>query len=429
MSNLERIYNAFKIAGKISTDTRKDVIASVFFALSGENFDGNKFAEDALRKGAIVAVIDNAAYSKSKDYILVDDVLISLQELAIRHRKSINSQILAITGSNGKTTTKELISSVLSSEKKSVSTKGNLNNHIGVPLSILNIKDDTEIAVIEMGANHKGEIKRLCEIAMPHVGIITNIGKAHLEGFGSFEGVVSAKNELYEYLRSSSGEIIQNNNDKLLLKLGAKINSYTYGSANANVNGEIISSNPTVKVKWFHNGDKFIITSKLYGNYNFPNIMAAIATGLYYGISPENITKAIESYEPTNNRSQIIKTLKNNLILDAYNANPVSMNNAIVSFKDFGADNPVLILGDMFELGDSSEEEHRKIIELLKLIGFKEVFLVGEDFYKIQNKSSFKTFEKTEDLKNYLFENKLINKNILIKGSRGMKLENLLDIL
>lgn len=429
MSSLERIYNAFKIAGKISTDTRKDVKDSVFFALSGENFDGNKFAEDALRKGALVAVIDNPDYNISDGHILVDDVLISLQDLAIRHRKSINTEILAITGSNGKTTTKELISAVLLSEKKAVSTVGNLNNHIGVPLSILSIKDDTEIAVIEMGANHKGEIKRLCEIAMPDIGIITNIGKAHLEGFGNFEGVVSAKNELYEYLRSFSGEIIQNNNDELLVKLGNDIKSFTYGISNTDVTGEIIASNPTLKVKWYYNDEEHIIISNLYGNYNFPNIMAAVASGLYYGISPENITKAIESYKPTNNRSQLIKTSKNNLILDAYNANPVSMDNAIISFKDFDAENPILILGDMFELGDSSQEEHQKIIDLLKLIGFKEVFLVGNEFFKLKELNNYMSFETTIDLNKFLTENTLNNKNILIKGSRGMKLESLLDIL
>lgn len=429
MNNLEKIYTAFQSSGKISTDTRQDVKNSVFFALSGENFDGNKFAEVAIKNGADVAVVDNPEYSINDDYILVNDVLKSLQDLANLHRKNLNTKILAITGSNGKTTTKELISAVLLTEKKTVSTMGNLNNHIGVPLSVLSIKQDTEIAVIEMGANHRGEIKKLCEIAMPDVGIITNIGKAHLEGFGSFEGVVAAKNELYESLKSSNGEIIQNNDDELLLKLGTHIKSFTYGSANANVNGKITSSNPTLKVKWFYDGKEYLITSKLYGSYNFPNIMAAIASGLYYGISPNNIIKAIESYEPSNNRSQLVKTSKNSLILDAYNANPVSMHNAIVSFKDFNAENPVLILGDMFELGESSLKEHQKIIEQIKSTGFKEVFLVGEDFFKLSKTNDFKSFKTTSGLKNFLMNNKILNKNILIKGSRGMKLESLLNVL
>jgi len=429
MSNLDRIYKAFNVSGKISTDTRLDVNDSIFFALSGENFDGNKFAEVAIKKGATIAVIDNPLYDVNDDYVLVEDVLKSLQDLATLHRKNINSKVLAITGSNGKTTTKELISAVLLTEKKTVATKGNLNNHIGVPLSILSIKKDTEIAVIEMGANHIGEIKNLCEIALPDVGIITNIGKAHLEGFGSFDGVRIAKNELYEYIKSSKGEIIQNSDDELLLKLGAKISSFTYGSSNAFVTGEIIASNPTLKVKWIYNGNEHLITSKLYGSYNFPNIMAAIASGLYYGISVENITSAIESYEPSNNRSQLISTSKNKLILDAYNANPVSMNNAINSFKDFGAKNPVLILGDMFELGKNSAEEHQIIIELLKSVDFKQVFLVGDEFFKLRKSNDFMSFNSTLELKNFLEKDPLENNNILIKGSRGMKLESLLETL
>ena len=429
MDKLNRIYKAFKTSGKVSTDTRMDVKDSVFFALSGENFDGNKFAEIAIKKGATLAIIDNPSYAINDDYMLVEDVLKSLQDLATTHRKTLNTKILAITGSNGKTTTKELISAVLVSEKKTVSTKGNLNNHIGVPLSILRIKDDTDIGVIEMGANHQGEIKRLCEIALPNTGIITNIGKAHLEGFGSFDGVISAKNELYEFIKSTNGEIIRNSDDQILLKLGSEIDSLIYGSDKADVTGELLSSNPTLKVKWNFNGEEYLISSKLYGSYNFSNIMAAVASGIYFGISPANITKAIELYQPSNNRSQLINTSKNNIVLDAYNANPVSMNNAIASFKDFNAESPVLILGDMFELGESAGEEHKKIVDLLQEIDFKEVFLVGEEFFNIRKTNDFMSFRTTEDLRIHFDINILKNKNILIKGSRGMKLESLLDIL
>lgn len=429
MDNKIKIFEAFKKLYKVSTDTRMDVSNSLFFALSGENFDGNKFALQALQKGASYAVIDNPEYKINDKYILVNDVLKALQDLALRHRQSLKTTILAITGSNGKTTTKELVSSVLSTEKKIISTAGNFNNHIGVPLSILNIKPETEIAIIEMGANHRGEIKNLCKIATPDIGIITNIGKAHLEGFGSFEGVIATKNELYESINSRKGEIIKNADDKLLMQMGTDTKSFTYGTKNANVIGEIISANPSLIVKWTFNNSHHIIKSKLYGSYNFANIMAAVAVGIFFNIKAENINFAIESYLPSNNRSQLYKTSKNSLILDAYNANPVSMQNAIKSFKDFDAPNSLLILGDMFELGNSSKEEHKKIIELLKTVGFINVFLVGEAFYNLREPHNFNSFKKTSDLKEFLNMNPLNDKSILIKGSRGMKLESLVEVL
>ncbi len=429
MSSSEKIYQAFKSHAKISTDTRQDVKETLFFALSGENFNGNKFAGIAIKNGASYAIIDDVAYKENDKFILVDNTLLALQQLAIDYHKSLKASILGITGSNGKTTTKELISAVLSSEKKIVSTKGNFNNHIGVPLSILNIKQDTEIAIIEMGANHIGEIKRLCEIAMPNVGIITNIGKAHLEGFGSLEGVITAKNELYQAIKSTKGELILNADDDLLTKLANGIKSFSYGTSNADVSGRIIQTNPTLVIEWEWNSKKYLIKSNLYGSYNFPNIMAAIASGLYFDINPVNICRSIENYKPDNNRSQQVKTKNNKLILDAYNANPVSMNNAIRSFNDFGSTKPVLILGDMFELGESSGKEHQKIIELLKSVGFEDVYLVGDEFYNLRETNSFNSFATTEELKSYLIKNLLVKKTILIKGSRGMKLESLLDIL
>lgn len=429
MNSKDKLFQIFKELQKVSTDTRQDVKDSIFFALSGENFDGNKFAPQAIQNGAKYAVIDNADFNNGENFIFVDDVLKSLQHLALMYRQSLNAKILAITGSNGKTTTKELVTAVLSSERKTISTIGNFNNHIGVPLSILNIKQETEIAVIEMGANHRGEIEQLCEIALPNIGIITNIGKAHLEGFGNFEGVIATKNELYKSIKATNGEIIQNHDDELLRKLSNDIPAFSYGTNSSDVNGDIISYNPTLVVKWSYKNKNYLINSKLYGSYNFYNIMAAVAVGIYFGISPENISSSIESYLPSNNRSQIHKTSNNSLVLDAYNANPVSMTNAIRSFKDFGSKDAVLILGDMFELGESSAEEHQKIIELLQEKIFKDVFLVGESFFKLRESNGFTSFKNTNELKKHLTKYPIKDKSILIKGSRGMKLESLVEVL
>ena len=430
MDNSEKIFEAFKRFASISTDSRQIKENSIFFALSGDTFNGNKFAADALQSGAAMAVVDDASYVKGDDYILVDDSLEALQKLATDYRKSLSATILGITGSNGKTTTKELISAVLTTEKNTVSTQGNFNNHIGVPLSVLSLKTDTEIGVIEMGANHIGEIESLCKIANPDVGLITNIGKAHLEGFGSYEGVIKAKNELYLAIKDSEGELLLNEDDDLLRELGSGINSFSYGSAYADVNGRIIQTNPTLVIEWVWNDKPYLIKSKLYGNYNFPNIMAAIAAGLYFSIKPANICRAIEDYKPNNNRSQQVKTNRNKLILDAYNANPVSMRNALKSFKDFNANNPVLILGDMFELGDDAAAEHKSIIDQILDLGFKDVFLLGEEFYKFKESNNrFTFFRRTPEMKNFLLENQPEGKTILIKGSRGMKLESLVELL
>lgn len=428
--DLERIYHLWEESSGVNTDSRKCKKDNLFFALSGENFNGNKFAEKALEKGAIAAIIDDAEYKTSPKHILVDDSLETLQLLAKLHRDKLNTPILAITGSNGKTTTKELISAVLSSEKKICFTKGNLNNHIGVPLSLLEIKPDTEIAIIEMGANHIGEIAFLCELVSPNYGIITNIGKAHLEGFGSLEGVIKAKSELYDTIRQNNGEIILNNDDNLLNELATGIKSFTYGTTSeANITAEIISSNPTLIVDWKHKGTKYTIQSHLYGQYNFPNILAAIASGIFFGISPQAINKSIEDYIPENSRSQLIKTENNTILLDAYNANPVSMNGAIISFREFNADKPLLILGDMFELGKDSEEEHRRVIKHIEETAFNNVILVGNEFFKFSHTNNFKYFEKTSDLYIWLETYNLQDYTILIKGSRGMKLEVLLDKL
>jgi len=429
MSTTEKIYETFLTYPSVSTDTRKNVAGTIFFALSGENFNGNKFAPEAIKKGAKLAVVDDKMYDMGESYILVDNVLETLQEVALFHRKKHNIPVLAITGSNGKTTTKELISAVLKTSHSIVSTQGNLNNHIGVPLTILKINQATEIAVVEMGANHQGEIKSLCDIAKPDIGIITNIGKAHLEGFGGFEGVVKAKSELYKWLEKRNGKAIVNADDPLLMKLSSKLKKLTYGSKNSEVSGKIIRLKPFLKLLWKTDNTEFELSTNLYGKYNLPNLLAAIALGIYFDITPEKINQAISEYTSENNRSQQVKTSSNNIVLDAYNANPVSMAEAIRSFHESGFDDPYLILGDMFELGEVSMEEHQKIVDQLNETGFTRILLVGKDFYKCTVPSYFNTLESTSSAAAYLEKHPIKKANILIKGSRGMKLETLLTLL
>jgi len=427
---IEELYAHFQKFPIITTDTRKDVKDSIFFALSGGSFNGNQFAKTAIKKGAVLAVIDDPQFlKKGNKYFLVDNVLETLQQLAVHHRSFYKKPLLAITGSNGKTTTKELVSAVLSSNYNTTSTQGNYNNHIGVPLTLLQLSSKTEIAVIEMGANHQGEIAKLCEFAKPELGMITNIGKAHLEGFGGFEGVKKAKNELYDYLRISGGKAIVNADDPLLMKLSEGIEQQTYGADNADIQGEITSFKPFLHIKWKKGKTIYNIETALYGSYNFPNIMAAISMGCLFNVPPKIINKAIANYIPKNNRSQQFVTQKNKIILDAYNANPVSMAGAVSSFNAFEPENPWLILGDMFELGESSVDEHKKIIELLTETGFENVLLVGEVFHSLKEKSTFKTFQNTKDAYKYLSKYKIKKAEILIKGSRGMSLEKLLPLL
>jgi UDP-N-acetylmuramoyl-tripeptide--D-alanyl-D-alanine ligase len=429
MSNTQQLYELFLQHPFVSTDTRNDVSNTIFFALSGENFNGNKFAEQALKKGAALAVIDDKEYLKGENYFLVEDVLTALQTLARHHRKENKIPLLGITGSNGKTTTKELISAVLGSSKNIISTRGNLNNHIGVPLTILTIKPETEIAVVEMGANHIGEIELLCKMAKPDVGLITNIGKAHLEGFGSLEGVIRAKNELYQSLKSSHGQALVNADDELLMRLSSELNRITYGTTKANTVGKIISLNPFLTLSWTYFDKEYILPTQLYGKYNFANVMAAVTAGIHFGIAPEKINMAISNYIPENNRSQQINTTTNKIILDAYNANPVSMTEAITSFSEAEFDNPFLILGDMFELGKAAKEEHQKIIQQLSNVGFQNVLLIGKEFFRSSIPKQFTVLETTEDAKTFLQKNSIKKATILIKGSRGMQLETLLNFL
>lgn len=421
------LYAAFLKHQKIVTDSREIVPGCIFFALRGEKFNGNAFAGEALDNGAALVVIDEQKYFSGSRCFVVNNVLQTLQELALHHRSQLKIPIIGITGTNGKTTTKELIAAVLSKKFKTCSTKGNLNNHIGVPLSILQIKTDDEIAVIEMGANHQGEIAALCAIAQPDYGIITNIGKAHLEGFGSYEGIITAKNELYEYIRKNNGHVFVNGSDDLLMKLSANIQRTTFGTENfADKAGVLTSSFPYISVKTSFGKVNQNINSKLIGTYNFENIVAAAAIGDYFGVKPAGIKSAIEGYLPSNNRSQVIETQKNKLILDAYNANPTSMEAAIRSFAAYPVNNKVIIAGDMLELGSASLLEHQRILDIINSLGFTEVMLVGKQFARANQNPEFNAFAAVNRAFHHLKHNSFNGKTILLKGSRGIMLEKLL---
>lgn len=427
MNSIKTLYEAFLKSSGIATDSRETVQDKIFFALSGENFNGNRFAEAALSHGARLAVIDDPAYQKNKQCFLVGNTLETLQQLALHHRKQFTIPVVGITGTNGKTTTKELTTAVLQTTFKTVATQGNLNNHIGVPLTLLRIQANTEIAVVEMGANHLGEIDFLCKLALPTHGIITNIGKAHLEGFGNFDGVKKTKKELYDFLENSKGLVFVNADDTLLSELSKKLNQFSYGTSKGHVKGEILIHKPFLKVKVDLGVKTIFVASHLYGSYNFMNMLAAAAVGNYFKVPAQAIQVALENYIPSNNRSQQVKTNHNHLVLDAYNANPVSMTHAINSFKEAGFENECLILGDMFELGAGASEEHQKVVDLLLQQGFQCVYLVGEHFSK--TKSPFTCFDTTQKAASYFQENPLKNKTILLKGSRGMHLETLVKLL
>ena len=418
--NISKLYNIFKEYPSISTDSRNIKKDSIFFALKGENFNGNKFAKEALKSGCKYAVIDEKEYEINENYILVKNALKTLQQLASIHRDNINIPIIAITGTNGKTTSKELITSCLSSELETAYTKGNYNNHIGVPLTLLEINKKHEIGIIEMGANHKNEINFLCEIAKPSYGIITNIGKAHLEGFKNFEGVKSTKKELYDFIKKNNGIIFINNDDKTLNEISKNIKSITYGK-----NGDIIGKEVTSSVYTEVLFNKIKINSNLIGSYQFYNIMLAIAVAKHFSIKEKNIIKSLESYYPKNNRSQVIQSESNLIILDAYNANPSSMSEMINSFYKIKKDGKVCILGDMGELGIFSKDEHEEIIKLNKKLSLK-TFYIGSEFRKLTKKNSFINFQ---EFKNYLKNFPISNSTILIKGSRSQKLEDIVELL
>ena len=399
----------------VDTDTRNIREKTLFFALKGDNFNGNKFAEKALNLGASYAIVDEKKYQTQENIILVDDVLKTLQHLANYHRRQLNIPIIGLTGSNGKTTTKELINIVLSKKYSTTATKGNLNNHIGVPLTLLSMTDKTEMGIVEMGANHQKEIEFLCSIAEPDFGYITNFGKAHLEGFGGLLGVIKGKCELYSFLENKNKFVFVNTNDEIQLKKTKNITSIYFEKSL-----KFLEVNPFVKISYKNN----FIQSNLIGTYNYSNIAAAITIGKYFNVSLIDIIDAIQSYTPTNNRSQIIETKKNKIILDAYNANPSSMKVALDNFNSIKETNKVVILGDMFELGESSLKEHQDIADLVALLNFDKTFFVGHNFLLTQtDKHQFSTYEKLE---NYIKKNPLEHQSILIKGSRGMRLERIL---
>ena len=418
------LYNYFKESSSVSTDTRLINKGSIFFALKGENFDGNKFAEEAIKSGASYAVIDDQSLNNPK-FIKVKNVLKSLQDLSKFHRsKLLKTKIIALTGSNGKTTTKELISEVLKKKYKIISTIGNLNNHIGVPLTLLRIKQNTEIAIVEMGANHLNEIKLLTDLINPDFGLITNFGKAHLEGFGSIEGVIKGKSELYDFLIKNDKKAFINNDDYIQNQfIGNKI-SFSKEDKSNYIFKEVKDTNYAGL-----NYNDFIVDSKLTGNYNYHNIAFATSVGLYFNISIEKIKEAISNYIPSNNRSQIIKKNNKLIILDAYNANPTSMISAINSLIEKQGKKSV-ILGDMFELGNQSEKEHHDLIDFCVKNNFENIFLIGNEFFKQKDKFEIPFFYKTKDeLNKHIKKFPITSKYILIKGSRGMRMENLINII
>ena len=429
---LNELYSIVRNSEGIATDSRIVRPGQVFFALKGPAHDGNTHAEAALRAGAIAAVVDDHTIRGEK-YIPVDDVLVTLSLLATRHRRGITVPVIAVTGSNGKTTTKELITAVLSKKKRVHSTTGNLNNHIGVPLTLLSSPHDMGFMVVEMGANHKGEIAGLCQIAMPTHGIITNIGKAHIEGFGSFEDVKAAKSELYQWLSVSGGTALYNDQNSMLEALVTKTvkNAVPYSRpAGSKLKVEIARTESMfLAVKAVYEKHDYVFNTNLFGSYNIDNVWAAMATGLCFGVPVNEITAAITSYKPVNNRSQVTETGTNVLICDSYNANPSSMEMAISSFAALKAEKKMVILGDMLELGSESQSGHAAIIEQLKNLGDADIILIGPRFREAAGDIRAHLFGSSEEMREWLSSNRPVGYTVLVKGSRGMALEKIYPLL
>ena len=426
--NLNELYELFLHHEKITTDSRHCPANSLFFALKGERFDGNQYAAKALEAGAAYAIIDNPEYLSGDRMILVDNVLDCLQQLAHRHRKALGIPVIGITGTNGKTTTKELLASVLATKFNVLATEGNLNNQIGVPLTLLRMNPDHEIAVVEMGASHPGDIDELVHIVAPNYGLITNVGCAHLEGFGSFEGVLHTKGELYDYLRHTNGKIFINQENKDLMGIAHGLEQITYGQhEGAFAVGHVVESNPFLTFDWKQQGKIHVVETHLVGAYNIDNVLAAVAVGRYFKIPAERISRAIAAYEPTNNRSQYKKTERNDLIIDAYNANPTSMKAALDNFASLPVHPKAVVLGDMLELGKTSDELHSGIVRQLQAEAFDKVYLCGQHFARTAD--SFPSFTTTEELIAALRQDKLEGYHILIKGSHSMGLENVVELL
>lgn len=425
---IAELYKCFMECGKVTTDSRNCPEGSMFIALKGETFNGNAFAAQALEQGCRYAVIDESEYA-GEGTILVDNCLQALQQLANYHRRQLKTPVIGITGTNGKTTTKELISTVLSRKFNTLYTEGNFNNHIGVPLTLLRLTKEHEMAVVEMGANHPGEIKTLVHIAEPDYGIITNVGKAHLQGFGSFEGVIRTKGELYDFLRAKGGATIFIQNENPYLNgIAEGLTCVRYGqTAGLYVSGELISCSPFLSFRWTAEGVSHEVNTHLIGSYNLDNMLAAAAIGRYFGVSDDDISSALASYLPHNNRSQLKETADNKLIVDAYNANPTSMMAALKNFRQIEAPHKMVILGDMKELGEASREEHQKVVDYLKECGFDRVVLVGPKFAAATH--SYQTFQHVDEVLADIRIHKPQGYYILIKGSNSMKLSQLPEYL
>lgn len=428
MTTINKLHSLFINCSSVSTDTRKIEPNCIFFALTGDNFDANTFTKEALEKGAKYVVIDNSDYFIDERTLLVENTLVALQELAKFHREYLGLPIIALTGSNGKTTTKELIHVVLSKKYKTLATIGNLNNHIGVPLTLLRFNKETEIGIVEMGANHQKEIEFLCKIAQPDYGYITNFGKAHLEGFGGVEGVIKGKSEMYDYLKNNNKLIFVNLDDPIQNEKTETVKRFSFAlnTSKPDVKITAVEANPMVKITY----NNLLINSHLIGIYNANNINAAITIGKYFKVSDEQIKEAIENYIPENNRSQLIQKGGNEIILDAYNANPSSMTAAITNFIQLEKENKIAILGDMFELGNESLSEHKKIVELLENQKSIQTYFIGKDFYSNRiNSNHLHFFEDFNSFSKFIEVNKPINNLLIIKGSRGMALEKTLTFL
>ncbi len=428
--NIAQLHQLFLASAGVSTDSRNIAPSCLFFALKGDNFNGNSYAASALQQGASYAVVDEEVPAPAGRAIRVGSVLQTLQELATFHRRYLGLPIFAITGTNGKTTTKELLTAVLAQQFRTVATQGNLNNHIGVPLTLLAMKKDTQIGVVEMGANHPLEIAALCRIAEPNAGLITNVGKAHLEGFGSFEGVKKTKAELYDYLARHGGQVfaLSDSDDLLQMLYRHDVqNVKMYGLKECEVSVEpSTDSNPFLSLRMVNGA---LWQTKLVGGYNAPNVLAAITVGRYFGVEEDKIRRAIEEYTPQNNRSQLVKTAANTVVMDAYNANPTSMAAAVTNFAALRSDKKMLILGDMLELGKDALVEHQKVVELLGRLKFEKAFLVGENFCEAAKNSLYLTFTDSEALCRYLQKEPPAGYAILVKGSRGVQLEKVKGLL
>ena len=426
--DIKSIYSLFIQCDGVSTDSRKCPKDSMFIALKGDNFDGNVFVENAIESGCKFALTSDEQRANNKTIFYVPDTLVALQQLASYHRQQMNATVIAITGTNGKTTTKELTSAVMKAKfgDDVINTEGNLNNHIGVPLTLLRIKTHHKYAIVEMGANHPGEIKTLADIALPDYGLITNVGTAHILGFGSFEGVIKTKCELYDNLKKHNGTIFVNGSNHNIFPKSEGANRIVYGVDGSSLNASVESADPFLKVK-FSNG--YSAQTNLIGAYNLENVMAAACVGSHFGVDMPTIVSALENYKPSNNRSQFISTSSNKLIVDAYNANPTSMKAALDNFISLKSDSEkALILGDMLELGKDSEAEHGKIVEMIAASGIKKVMLVGQNFASVA-KNGMSTFKNVDELIPVLTDNKLNGCLILIKGSNSMKLTKVVEYL